>query len=135
MSVAEGLVALLRASSSVTALVGKRIYPMRLPKDTKLPAIAYQRIFTERVHSHQGYSNLEIPNFDVRCWGIDYTAAESLADVVETALDGYQGAIAGHEVYEILVEGRFDLEHIDDTDPNSRECAVVLSVSIAQKEA
>ena len=76
--------------SAVEAVVGDRIYPVRVPSGKSLPAIAYKRIdlplveFTlnSNVPSHQ------IARYEIWCVAIKHRDAETLGDLIE-ALDVY----------------------------------------------
>lgn len=85
----------LTANAGVAALVGPRVYPVRLPTNVTLPAVSYQRISSTRLHSHQGASGLAHPRLQVDCWGRSYSSARGVATAVRKALDGYRGAFGG----------------------------------------
>lgn len=44
MSVESDLVALLTGDATVGGLIGSRVYPLLIPQDTAVPAVAYQEI-------------------------------------------------------------------------------------------
>jgi len=71
----------------------ERIYPLRLPPDPQLPAIAYARISTPRVRCLTGYSHLAMPRFQFTVWAVTYGEAKALVDEVITALDCYSGTV------------------------------------------
>ena len=58
MAIEAGLYAHLVGSAGVTALVATRVYPLLVPQDATLPAIAYQRISGPRDHTHDGPSGV-----------------------------------------------------------------------------
>ena len=78
----------LTSATSVTAIVGTRIYPLVLPTDPTLPAIEFTFV-----------AGLNIPTMDsmgvqkyrveVNCWGDTYGDAVSLRYAVVKALSGY----------------------------------------------
>jgi hypothetical protein len=78
----------LTSATSVTAIVGTRIYPLVLPTDPTLPAIEFTFV-----------AGLNIPTMDsmgvqkyrveVNCWGDTYDDAVSLRYAVVKALSGY----------------------------------------------
>jgi Protein of unknown function (DUF3168) len=85
----EILVARLKASPQVTALVGSRIYPMVIPQGVVMPAIAYQRISTVRPGSLRGPSGIADPRLQVNCWADTYGTAKTVAEEVRQSLDGW----------------------------------------------
>lgn len=93
MTLEEGLVAYLAANEGVAALVGTRIYPLVVPQDAALPALAYQRISSPREHVHTGASGLVRARIQVTNVGGTYSAAKALAETVRVAMDGYSGAM------------------------------------------
>lgn len=91
---AEALVAALKDDTGVAALVGTRIYPVRLPigtsfneSSTDLPALVYQLI-TERVEA----GALRFPRFQLTAFAMTYESAHAVAEAVRDALDGYESA-------------------------------------------
>jgi len=109
VGIEDALVALLGDSTTVSALVEDRIYPIEMPPNTPMPTLVYQQISGPRVHSHSGFSSLAYPLFQISCWGDDYTEAKNLADAVMAALDGYVGTKAGVEIYALIVNGSRDM--------------------------
>ena len=89
----EGLYAHLAADSGVAALVSTRIYPLVVPQDVDLPAIAYQRISGPRDHVHEGASGLVVARMQVTCHAWSYSGAKALAEAVRAATDGFSGTM------------------------------------------
>jgi len=92
-TIEEGLYARLSGTAGVTALVSTRIYPMAIPQDITLPAIAYQRISGLRIPEHDGPSGLATGRVQFTCQGTSYSSAKAVATAVRAALDCYSGAI------------------------------------------
>lgn len=84
----------------VAALVGTRVYPLRLPQTTTapvLPAIRYQRIDTVRAPYRKmatGRGDYAKPRFQVDCFATTPAGAKQLADAVLSILSGFSGTIA-----------------------------------------
>lgn len=77
----------------IAALVGTRIYPLRLPQKPTLPAIVLQRISGVRFGAHlRGPAAIGRPRFQVDSWAQTYDAATSLGTLVRRRLEGYTGA-------------------------------------------
>jgi hypothetical protein len=92
MTAEDTIDARLRATTAVTALVGSRIYPSRLPYVAPMPAITYQLISAVRMQGLRGPTGLADPRVQVNCWADTYTGAKVLAREVRRALDGFIAA-------------------------------------------
>lgn len=88
----EGLVALLKATTAITALTGQRIYPRRLPNAAAVPAITYAGVGGPRDNTHGGDSGLPRLRFQINCYADDYLTAKKVAAAVTAKLSGYRGA-------------------------------------------
>jgi len=76
----------LSQDSYVAAIVGSRIYPVRLPREAVLPAVVYQIPSIEPVYSMDGDSGIDDCSVQIACWAKDYTTAHTLAFSVRKAL-------------------------------------------------
>ena len=90
MSAEETLHAELTAGSPanpVVALVGEGIWPIVVPQDEGLPAIAYQRVNTEMTNTigaESGLTGGDKATFDLFCVAAQFKQAEDLANAVKT---------------------------------------------------
>lgn len=87
MKIAAGLAQFLIDSG----LVGKAVYPLVIPQDQVLPAVAYQRIDTPRVRSHSGPSGLASPRFQLTVQCGTYWEMLWVAQGIRERLDGFRG--------------------------------------------
>lgn len=111
MIIEEALLYHLEHDAGVLALVGSRVYPLIIPQDVDLPAIAYQRIDGPRVRSQSGPSHLAHPRIQITCQASMYSSAKALAGAVRASLDGYRGLMGGAggvQVYGCFVENDID---------------------------
>jgi len=100
----------LKKDVDVSALVSKRIYPMKLPQGWTLPAITYQRVSGVREHNLSGPSGRARPRFQIDCWDDDYLDAKDLANKVRLCLDGFKGDInTESDVGGIILEADRDI--------------------------
>ena len=97
---------ILLADSTVSGLVGTRIYPFELPLNSSFPALTYSII------SDPYQIVLRSARLQVSCWAADYTERETLKDAVETALKFYTGLSEGKNIEIIWPIGPYD--HIKD---------------------
>lgn len=104
MTIEEALYSYLSTYAGLTASVGTRIYPNVIPSDASLPAVAYQRISTARVRSHEGPSNLSHTRIQFTCVADSYSAVKSVADQIRAALDGYRGTMSTLRVDGVSIE-------------------------------
>ena len=88
-----GIYYLLHTDAAVLALVAARIYPITIPQDPTLPALAYQLISPSSLIAHDGlcgtgYSRYQITGFDD-----DYDVLIDLMNKVRVAMGGYKGTL------------------------------------------
>lgn len=123
MTIQEGLYTYLAAQSAITALTSTRIYPIIRPQNTALPAITYQRISSSHEHHLSAgslqSSDLHQVRMQVDCYATTYKGAETLAKLVEAALDAYRGTMGTVNVLGVFLDSSTDMvERADDgSDP------------------
>lgn len=94
MTIAETIRAKLIANPALSALVGARIYPLKLPQNPTYPAITYQRVAGD----YQGDIGVHSPDFQFDCWASGYTEAENLTRALINALDRESWRTGNHEI-------------------------------------
>jgi len=110
VSIETGLYSHLTTDSDVSALVGTRVYPLKLPQGYTLPAISYQRVSGDRLATLSGPTGRANPRFQIDCWASTYSGVRDLASKVRQALDGHKGGLGGEDdVGGISIEGDRDL--------------------------
>lgn len=114
--------------SSAGTPAGERVYPMRLPQGSSLPAIVYREISPGIEYTQGGQSGVSEPRYQLDCWGADELAAKLLAFYVTSALSGYKGAMGSEQVQATFIEGRQD-----DPDPDTGRCRVIIDVVIQHR--
>ena len=89
----ELLRSLLLANATVVALVGTRVYPLRIAQGEPLPAIAYQQVGgnNDRCSSYGRF------RYQISMFSAGYVQAVALSEAVLAALDGFEDG-------EILIE-------------------------------
>lgn len=96
----------------MSALVGSRIYPLRLPERPTLPAIRYQRISTDPADSHSGSSGLEHVRVQLGVHAATYASAEAVAAAIKTALDAVGSAGPGQASF-VVNDTDLDVEQTE----------------------
>lgn len=89
MNAETALHARLLASSAVTALVGERIYELRVPYTAPMPAITYQKIDAGYFSTLTRSLSIARPRIQVNCWADTPDVAREVAQAVRASLDGY----------------------------------------------
>lgn len=84
----QALRQLLLSDPTVSGLIGTRIYPLVIPQDAQLPAIAYQKISGVQVHTHTGAHKPERMLVQLTCAAKTYSDIKTLQDALRNALDG-----------------------------------------------
>lgn len=104
MTLGESLYGYLTGYGALGALVGTRIYPMRLPQKPTLPGIVYHQISRRPEHVRTGIVKPIVAvrmQFDVVAER--YSQVESVAAALKTALYSYVSS--DPVVYSTMVEG------------------------------
>lgn len=91
MSIETALYAELVGDTDVAALVSTRVYPLQVPQDVAMPAIAYQQISGRPEYAQEGDSGLNRARFQLTCQAETYEGAKELAAAVKAALSGASG--------------------------------------------
>ena len=87
--------AILAADAGVSALVGTRIYPDRLPQNVTYPAITYEMYSEDSFEAMDGLLGIAEATIEVTCWASTRLVASSVQDAVRLALANYQGTSSG----------------------------------------
>jgi Protein of unknown function (DUF3168) len=108
----EGLYSFLTGTTAISALVGTRVYPLLIPLDATLPAVAYQRISGPFEAAHDGPTGLVRARMQITCVAAPYAAARGVAAAIVTVLLGYRGVMGSFTVsvpkIENVTDGRAD---------------------------
>lgn len=76
----------LLAQPTVTALIGARFHPLRLPQGPVLPAVTYQTIFGTSLVTHQGAADYGRRRLQLDCWASTYAGAVAVKEAIRKAL-------------------------------------------------
>lgn len=87
----------LLAYSTVSTIVGQRMYPDALKVSATLPAIVYYTISTQREHSVAGLTKMAHARIQLDCYAATRTAASALSKAIrETGIDAYRGVTSNY---------------------------------------
>lgn len=115
-NVETALVAKLKATAAVTAVVGSRIYPQLDTQEGSSPQIVYKKLGAEPTNKLAGSGQLKAYTLQLDCYAETETAAAALGKLVRDALTPSAGAWRDTTVG---VDGAFHLDSNADNDPNS----------------
>lgn len=99
-----GMVARLRASAGLAALVQNRIYAVLAPQSARLPYVTYRRDDTSRELSDDGYCGPTTATIQVNAVADDYATAKQVADAIRDRMDGLAGNCGGTTVQMVTVD-------------------------------
>jgi len=85
--ISDGIFTLLSTNSGVSALVGTRVYPMRLPTAPTLPAITY-KVVGGQSDETLSTSGMQKQRWEFNCFGATYSDANKTREAVRQALNG-----------------------------------------------
>ena len=88
MTLDEAIFTKLSAASAVVALCADRCYPLQVPEGTALPYVAWQRVSTSPIQTHDGASDFEDGAYQFSVFAETFTAAHDLRNAIRAALDG-----------------------------------------------
>jgi len=94
----DALRSVLLADAAVSALVGTRVAPMKLPQGGTLPAIVYQRISTIPRMGMESEVGPTRSRVQLSLWADTFQQVRALTTAVRAALQGWSGPAAGVDI-------------------------------------
>ena len=102
MTLLEAVYVYLASKTQITstASVGTRIYRLKRPQGTALPAITYRKLSEQNVGYQSGVSTLSRARIGIDCWAALPDAAETVRNAVRDVCQNYSGTVsdAGEDV-------------------------------------
>lgn len=95
-------------NTSVTSMVGTRIYPLLAPKTAALPFITWRRSGISREHTLAGPMGVPNVSVEMQSFAATYEDVREVADRVRLVLDGYGGTVNNVEVKHVSLEQESD---------------------------
>jgi len=133
-NISTAIVAMLRADTSVAALVGTRIYPSYAPQNYTLPVIVYTRLSASRVRSADGSAGMVAMNMQLSCWAATKAGAETLSAAVQSCLDDYSGTSDGVVIDVISMDNELDAPIVEPDNEEHNEFGKILEFTIWYEE-
>lgn len=81
----KAIAAALKASPEVSAACAGRVYPLKIPQGTVLPAVVYQRTYSDPAYTLSGYTSEGVVLM-LNSFALTYEEAKVLALAVRSAL-------------------------------------------------
>jgi hypothetical protein len=110
--ICEGLRTLLLAQSTVTDVVGQKIFVTAARQGQDRPYILIDRVSDEKIKGLSGFLSAKHCEVDIDCWANTASAAAALAKIVSDYLDDFSGATGGTEtilaVHQVDEDDTFD---------------------------
>ena len=94
----SGLVSLLAGESTISAIVGSRVYVSRAPQTAALPYIIITQISTDEFNTIDGTSGLRSVDFDIDCKSQRSVEAMTLGDAVRDFVKDYTGTAGSQTI-------------------------------------
>jgi len=105
----SGLVSLLSAESTITAICSTRIYVQKAPQTAAFPHVIITQMSSDENKSLDGDSGqLRFLNFDIDCKAKTSVGAETLANAVRTFIDDYTGAAGSYTIGGVILNDESD---------------------------
>lgn len=79
------------APRETAALIGTRLYPLLVPQEQPLPAIAYQRVGTQPKMAHDGPGGWTRAVIQFTCQAASFAGVKTLALALRNDLSGFRG--------------------------------------------
>lgn len=106
----NALIAILKASPAVVALVTDEIYRIRLPQDPTYPAIVIELTSSPDEKTHDpGVSYVFKYFWQINIYGLDAAIVNTVYDAALAATDGQKGTFAGVNVKGLLYRDDRDM--------------------------
>ena len=104
-----GLVSLLAAEGTITAICSTRIYDQKAPQAALFPhVIITQMSSNENMSLDGGSGSLRFINYDIDCKARTSVQAEALGNAVRTYLDDYSGTAGSFTIGAVILNDESD---------------------------
>ena len=104
-----GLVSLLTAESTITAICGSRVYVSRAPQKSTFPYVVITQMGSDENGTIDGSTGqLRFLDFDIDCKAKSSVEAESLGNAIRTYIDDYSGAAGSFTIGAVIMNDESD---------------------------
>lgn len=109
MTIEAGLFDYLSTHATVSADIGTRVYPVKLPQNPTFPCASYTTSGADRHSTFSGQNDFVGMNIDIDCWGETYSDAKDLQTKIRGAVQNYQGLMGTVNVDSVFVYDPVDV--------------------------
>jgi len=96
-------VSLLTGESTISAIVGSRVYVSKAPQSAVLPYIIITQMSSNENQTIDGSTGLRFVDFDIDCKADRSVESETLGNAVRTFIDDYTGTAGSETVKAVLL--------------------------------
>ncbi len=107
--IGKAIYSILSNAAGVSALVGTRIFPQKIPYAQDMPAITYFVIDNTPNNTKNGPSTYDYVRCQITAFGVNYSQAQDLASEIRSALDYKTGTEAGVVISKCFFEDSNDI--------------------------
>lgn len=105
----SGLVALLAAEATITAICSTRVYVGKAPQTAAFPHVIITQMGSDENATLDGASGqLRFLNFDIDCKAKTSVQAEALGNAVRVYLDDYSGTAGSYTIGAVILNDESD---------------------------
>tara|TARA_R100000655_G_C2949260_1_gene187039 strand:+ start:469 stop:876 length:408 start_codon:yes stop_codon:yes gene_type:complete len=107
--VGKAIYNILSNDSSITDVVGTRIFPQKIEFNSTIPAITYFITSTTPTNTKNGVSSYDYTDVQITAFGSTYDQASNLSRLIRIALDYVSGTYASIQVDKIFFQDANDI--------------------------
>lgn len=104
----------LKSHADIYPVVQGRIYNLYLPQNCGLPAISFQDVTKQRVHSLGGQSGLATARVQINVWAGNYKDAKETTEIVRIAMNLVNTDMGDTHIGGVTVEDEIDDFEMDE---------------------
>lgn len=95
----DDLYSYLIGQSTITALVGTRVYPLHLPQNPTLPALTMEQTQAEYEYCITGSANWAAPTIRISVYSESLPEIATIAEALRNVLQGYKGTMGAIRIH------------------------------------
>lgn len=98
-AIGEALRTKLLSYTTVSTLIGQRMYPDALVQGAQLPAVVYYVTSTQRDHMLSGVGKSAHARVTLECYALTRTTCNAIEKAIrETGIDSFRGTVSGYDL-------------------------------------
>ena len=98
-AIGEALRTKLLSYTTVSTLIGQRMYPDALVQGAQLPAVVYYVTSTQRDHMLSGVGKSAHARVTLECYALTRSTCNAIEKAIrETGIDSFRGSVSGYDL-------------------------------------